>query len=149
MKTMVIALTLVFTFAISPRALMAHPNEGHDGHGKHHDHGQECIRYEWKDAMPNLDAPPWKPFPTADDSFSFYWNTSRPEIPVAAIKIRGVHPVEGLRTRVSWQVGAEIWTARIEVEERVCVRSVIADDGSYRDLAGLYAVFMRRTKSTD
>lgn len=144
MKTMITAIALIIFATATPRILVAHPSgeHGNERHEKHHDHGQ-CVRYEPRDAMPNLDEQPWEQIAVVGD-FSFYRNTSRPELSVAAMKIQGVHPTKGLRTRISLQVGEEILTARIEIDEMICVRSVIADDGSRRDLAGLYMVLMKR-----
>lgn len=99
-----------------------------------------CDRFIPKNegALPILH-PKWKEIKTLTKVFvyTFYRDTTRPDLPVAAMAVTGKIPVgETTRTRLSWQVGDEIMTVRIEEDEMICVKSILGRDKKY-DLEGL------------
>lgn len=78
--------------------------------------------------------------------YHFYHDMSRPEIIVAAMTVAGDLPRLGKITRLTWQVGAEKRTVRLEIDEPVSVFSVIAKDGKQYDLSNLMKRLIKTTE---
>lgn len=90
--------------------------------------------------MPDFTKENWKMIKTLTKrafTYHFYFDTARPQLTVAAMTVMINLQCEQTITRLSWQVGDNIRTVRLEIDEPVRENSVIAKDGKRYELDGI------------
>jgi|SRR3989344_4671187 len=150
-KTLAAVLTLLILTAYS-LAVSAHEEHKPDGEAKHqhHDHSGMCEGFFTKagSTMPDFGRPHWVKIKNVDQRpffFTFYYDTTRPAIRVAAMTVQvtthAISPsgqsVVHTQTRWSWQENEEIRTVRIEENEMVCTKLILTQDHKKYDLGEL------------
>ena len=138
-----VLLALLFVLPVSLYAHEEHQGGHHDGrHNGNHDHAALCDRFLQKinADLPDLTKPNWKEIKTVVRGFTyvFYYDLTQSNLAIAAMTVTGKNSDSNLTlTRLTWQVGDEMRSARLELDEMVCVKSVIGKDGKTYDLDGL------------
>lgn len=136
-------LALLLVLPVSLYAHEEHKGKHHDGHHDgDHDHAALCDRFILKAGanIPDLAKPNWKEITTIVGGFTyvFYHDLTQPNLAVAAMTVAGKNSDSNLTlTRLTWQAANEMRSVRLELDEMVCVKSVIGKDGNAYNLEGL------------
>ncbi|KKT29007.1 hypothetical protein A3G55_00245 [Candidatus Giovannonibacteria bacterium RIFCSPLOWO2_12_FULL_44_25] len=98
--------------------------------------------------MPDLAAENWRLIKTLTVGFTYYFyhDTTRPQLMVAAMKVAGELPCGGELTRLSWQVGDNIRTVRLELDEMVQENPIAVIDGKRYELDGIMEKLSAKTE---
>ena len=99
--------------------------------------------------MPDFTAENWRLIKTmtvGKFTYHFYHDTVRPQLMVAAMKVVAALSCEETLTRLSWQVGDNIRTVRLELNEMVQENPVAVVDGKRYELDGIMERLSAKTE---